>query len=119
MKNLITTLTITLLAASTIFGSVNPEAIISEAAVEVINMEDASIFSVADFNEESENLEFQTKSSINMIQIFDATGEMTFQLPVQSNIVKINKNLFDKGVSKLGFVIKGSDKPHFTSVKIN
>lgn len=119
MKNLIITLTITLLTATMSFASVDPVAVISTETVEVVNMESSSIFSDAEFNTVSENLEFETKNSIDMIQIYDVDGNMTFQLPVQSNNVKINKNLFDKGVSKLGFLIKGSDKAHYTSVKIN
>lgn len=118
MKNLITTLSIIFFSASFAFATGTPAAIISTDAIEVTSVESNSIFTAADFNTANENLEFTTISDIAVIQIFNAEGEMEFVLPVQSNIVKINKNLLDTGVSKLGFVLQGQSNVHFTQVTV-
>ena len=43
---------------------------------------------------------------------------MEFQLPVMSNNVQINKNLFGQGQYKLGFILEGQSEIHFTDVTI-
>ena len=118
MKNVITTLSIIFFSASIAFASITPEALISTEEIEVVTFENNSIFTTADFNTANDNLEFTTASDIAVIQIFNADGEMEFVLPVQSNIVKINKNLLDTGVSKLGFVLQGQNNVHFTQVTV-
>ena len=119
MKNLIITFATILLAATATFASVTPESIIAEKEVEVMSVENTKIFTAATYNQTSQNLEFTTQSDIEFIQIYDAQGNVAFQLPVQSNIVKINKNLFDKGVSKLGFKMDQTSETYYTSVKVN
>ena len=79
---------------------------------------DLDIFSGSSFDAESENLIFDTHNEISVVQIFNSNGDMEFQLPVMSNNVQINKNLFDTGVYKLGFVIQGQTEVQFTDVTI-
>jgi len=119
MKNLIITFATILLAATATFASVTPETIIAEKEVEVMLVADMNIFTTAAYDQTSENLEFTTQSDIEFIQIYDGQGNVAFQLPVQSNIVKINKNLFDKGVSRLGFKMNETTETYYTSVKVN
>jgi len=111
MKNLITILTVSILTISTAFATTTPE-------VEMISVDNLEVFEAADYNAESETLDFTTKSDISMIQIFDLKGEMVFQLPVMSNYVQLNKNLFDSGSHKLGFIMQGNNEIHFTHVTI-
>lgn len=118
MKNLITTLSIIFFSVSIVFATGTPGSIISTDDIQVTSVEDNSIFATADFNTKNENLEFTTTSSIAVIQIFNAEGEMEFVLPVQSDIVKINKNLLNSGTSKLGFVLQGENNVHFTQVTV-
>ena len=59
-----------------------------------------------------------TKDEISVIQIFDANGNLEFQLPVMSNQVKINKNLFGEGRFKLGFLVEGDSQIHLSDVII-
>ena len=105
MKNLITILTITTLTISAAFASTTPEVLISSADIEVVNVENLDIFTMASFDTASENLVFDTKSEMSVVQIFDPAGNMLFQLPVMSDNVQINKNLFESGTFKLGFVM--------------
>lgn len=119
MKNLINTLSILFLAATISFATADPKAVISNDDVEVVNLEESSIFTTAEYNYNKNNLEFETSDQVEMIQIYDETGKITFQLNVDSRYVRINKNLFDSGKSKLGFKMKSTDNLHFTSVTIN
>ena len=63
-------------------------------------------------------MSFTTNENISVIQIFNANGELEFQLPVMSDDVKINKNLFGQGDYKLGFVLEGQSELHTTHVSI-
>lgn len=112
MKNLITIIAISLLTFTAASANNNPES----AKVTVENLE---IFASSDFDSATEMLEFTTVESMAAVQIFDAAGEMTFILPVMSDNVQINKNLFEQGTYKLGFILEGQSSVHFSTVTIN
>ncbi len=118
MKNLITLLTVLTISFTTAFASTTPEAIVSTPAVEVTNVSAMDLISGASFDEDSQNLTFETSSDIKNIKVMNAQGEVTFTLPVMSNVVNINKNLFDQGANQLGFQIEGSEELHITQVSI-
>lgn len=79
---------------------------------------DLSLFNSATYDAEKENLSFDLNDQVTFVQIFDATDELMFQLPVMSNKLKIGSSLFDSGNYKLGFMLKGTQKIHFTDVNI-
>jgi hypothetical protein len=118
MKNLAIIFTVLTLAVSSAFASTTPEKLISTSEVEVVSIESSEIFSSTAYDVETENLSFTTNDEISVIQIFNNAGEMEFQLPVMSNKVKINKNLFGEGMYKLGFVLEGQSQLHTTQVTI-
>ena len=118
MKNLITILTALTLTVSTAFATTTPEVLISSDDIEVITVESLDIFTASSFDTKSENLSFDTKIDISVVQIFNNDGEMEFQLPVMSNNVQINKNLFGEGTFKLGFILEGQSQVHITQVTI-
>lgn len=118
MKNLISILTILAITFSTAFASTTPEVIISAPEVEVTNVNDLDFFTNASFDTSSDNLTFDTTEEMSVVQIINAEGTMEFQLPVMSNNVQINKNLFSTGTYKLGFVLEGQSEVHFTQVTI-
>lgn len=117
MKNLITSVLI--LIASVGYSNSTPTPVIVNEAVEVTNLENVSIFHSADFNMKSHNLEFEMKNHVDVIQIYNLSGSMTYKIDVNSNSVRLHKNLFEKGESKLGFKMDGSDTIHFMNVKVN
>ena len=118
MKNLITIITVLTITFTSAFATTTPETLISSADVEVVSVGNLDIFTSADFDAASDNLSFTTNDDISVIQIFDADGNMEFQLPVMSNNVKINKNLFNDGISKVGFILEGQSQVHFTTVTV-
>ena len=118
MKNLIAIITVLTITFTSALATTTPETLISTDAVEVVTVDNLDIFSSANFDEESENLSFTTNENISVIQIFDAEGNLEFQLPVMSNNVKINKNLFNLGMSKVGFILEGDSQAHFTTVTV-
>lgn len=118
MKNLIAIIATLAITFSTAFATTTPEVIISSDNVEVVSVETLDFFSDAGFDAESENLAFTTTTDISVVQIFNNSGELEFQLPVMSNIVQINKNLFGEGEYKLGFILEGQSQVHFTQVTI-
>lgn len=118
MKNLINFFAATLILTSSVFATTTPEIIIDVEAVEVVSISAHEFFVKANYNEGTENLSFVTLQDISVIQILNAEGELEFQLPVMSNIVKINKNLFGQGQFQLGFVIEGKSEMVFTEVTI-
>jgi len=113
MKNLINIIAVLTISFSSVFASTTPT--IDMEAVTIGKLE---IFTSVDFDTETENLSFTTNDDISAIQIFDADGTMVFQLPVMTNNVKINKNLFDAGTYKLGFLLEGQSQVHATQVTI-
>ena len=114
MKNLISTLIITIISLTTIFATSNPTTVFNnEVEVETIN-----ILSSSSYDAEEQNLVFTTETNISVIQIYNEEGVLEFQLPVMSNQVKINKNLFGEGTFKLGFLIEGDSQVHLSKVNI-
>lgn len=118
MKNLAAIITILTLTISSVFATTTPEKLISTNEVEVVSIESSEIFTSAAFDAETENLAFSTNDNISVIQIFNTEGQLEFQLPVMSNDVKINKNLFGEGTYKLGFILNGSSQLHTTQVTL-
>ncbi len=114
MKNLISTLIISIISLTTIFATSNPTTVFNnEVEVETIN-----ILSSSSYDAEEQNLVFTTETNISVIQIYNEEGVLEFQLPVMSNQVKINKNLFGEGTFKLGFLIEGDSQVHLSKVNI-
>ena len=118
MKNLITIIAAFTLTVSSVFATTTPEMLISTDNVTVVAVGQLDFFTSAEFNADTENLSFKTTENISVIQIFNAEGQMEFQLPVMSDNVKINKNLFGEGEFKLGFVLEGQSQLHTTHVSI-
>ena len=115
MKNLISTLIISIFTLTTVLASNNPMTVLSnEIEVETINIMNSSSYESAE-----ENLVFTTEANISVIQIFNEEGALEFQLPVMSNQVKLNKNLFEEGTYQLGFLIEGDSQVHLSRVNIN
>ncbi len=119
MKNILTFCTAVIFSITSLSAMNVPETLISSPEVIVVALEEVNIFLDADYNEDSENVEFNTVNEISVVQIFNEAGELQFQLPVMSTQVRINKNLFSHGNSKLGFILKGEKSIHFTQVTIN
>ena len=118
MKNLISIIAALTLTVSTVFANTTPEMLISTDKVTVVAVGNLDFFTSAEFNAETDNLSFTTNDNISVIQIFNAEGELEFQLPVMSDNVKINKNLFGQGEYKLGFILEGQTELHTTHVSI-
>ncbi len=117
MRNL-TILTL-FLSTANLFATTNPEVLLtSEKVLIEVSVEELAIFTHADYNAETEVLSFVTKENISIIQIFNSDGELEFSLPVMSNNVKINRNLFEEGLSTLGFILEGQSQLHSTQVTV-
>ena len=117
MKNIITTIAIITLTVTAAIANSTPEVLISAPSVEVVTV-NHEIFTSSDFDVDSENLVFNTNDKIATVQIFNSEGKLEFQLPVMSTNVQINKNLFNSGEYKVGFLIEGQSDVHFTKVSI-
>jgi len=118
MKTIITIFTAIILSTTLATASTAPKLIVSDSEIEIVTGSLESLFVDADFNAETQNLSFQTKSEMTYVQIMNSEGVLEFQLPVNSNSLKINKNLFSEGNYKLGFIFKGDKETHFTNVQI-
>ena len=118
MKNLVNIIAALLITMTSVFATSNPVTLISTDEVVVVTIGELEIFTYAEFNASTENLSFTTLDNISTIQIFNADGQLEFQLPVMSNKVKINKNLFDQGSYQLGFILEGQSQLHTTLVTV-
>ena len=82
------------------------------------------LFAIPSWRQKELQIQVQTDAVTNLenvkltAQIFDQDGQLVFQLPVMSNKVKINKNVFGSGKFKLGFILDGETDIHFTEVNI-
>ena len=104
--------------ATVVFSSSRPEVLLSSPQIEVVTVESLAIFKSTNYDNDTNNLVFETKENISFIQIFSIDNELQFQLPIMSSNVQINKNLFEVGEYKVGFMLVGDSKVHFTKVKI-
>lgn len=100
MKLLTIILLTTMLSSNLLFSNniVTGEVILDENEVIVsINNGEKSYFPIIDYNHESENIEFVTLETVNILQIFDDNDNMIYQIPVYSKDVEISKSLLEKG----------------------
>ena len=119
MKNLILSLVLIATLTSGAFASIIPETKIINTEKVVVTSSVDAIFSDAKFNDVNSTMHFTTKSDISVVQIFDQNGELEFSLPVMARDVQLNTNLFgNKGIYKIGFVMEGQAKVHYTKVNI-
>lgn len=118
MKNLILSLILTATISSGAFASITPETKIIDTESVVVTASVDGVFSDAKFNDVNSTMHFTTVSDISVVQIFDKNGELEFVLPVMASDVQLNTNLFGKGVYKIGFVMEGQTKIHYTKVNI-
>ena len=121
-----TILTIIIAVATLTIGSattnpiVTPAKLIATATVEIaaVSIEGQDLFESASYDAVEENIEFTTVENVDMIQIFNAEGNLEFQLPVMSNQVSISRALFSLGESQLGFIMSGKAEVFMTSVNM-
>lgn len=118
MKNLIIIIATLAITFSAAFANTTPETLISTDKVEVISVDNLGFFADANYDEVSDNLIFNTVESISVVQIFNAKGDLIFQLPVMSKKVNIDKSLFSDGKCNLGFILEGQTDLRFTQVTI-
>ncbi len=124
MKTLLTIIiaiaTLTIGSATTTPVTNAPAKLIATAAIEIaaVGVEGHALFESATYNVAEENIAFTTVENVDMIQIFNAEGNLEFQLPVMSNQVSISKALFSQGESQLGFIMSGKAEVFMTTVNI-
>lgn len=82
--------------------------------IRVDSDEDYRFFLKAEFDEREQEIKFLTKESTTQIRIYNELDAMVYLLPIDSDRVRIGKNLFDKGDYKFIFDIEG-DRRMFTS----
>lgn len=86
--------------------------------VSMIDVNDLEVFEKTLYDAESENLSFELNDNISFVQIFDTAGNLLYQLPVMSNKLTIGSSLFAHGEYKLGFMLSGTEKIHFTKIMV-
>jgi len=120
MKNFILIFALVLTTISVSSANNNPDSKVTliETAEYAVTFGDSDLISLASFNVNESSFDFETNEEIGFIQIFDGEGNLEFQLPVSSNKIRINKNLFNTGQSKLGFLLKESGDIQFAEVSI-
>lgn len=110
MKNIITILTLAIITSTAAMATSVP-------CIE-LNHNNLEFFVSADYNMAQETFDFNTAEKISIVQVYTMDGTLKFQLPVMSDQLSINRNLFDKGDYKLGFVMEGETEITFTKVNI-
>jgi len=121
MKTFTSTIIIAIFTITAAFATIVPEVIMSNEELTIVDIStEKFITSITstNYNSTDSNLEFVTDQDISVIQIYNEDGVLEFQLPVMSKNVKINKNLFEQGEYKLGFLLKGNTEVQFTQVNI-
>lgn len=121
MKNFITLISTLLILTSSLIASTVPghKEVVGNEEVEVYIANENEDFQSFVYSGESQNFEINSKSEISFIQIMSEDGIIKFQLPVGAKNVTINKNLFETGQNKLGFVYKNKEEMEFAQVQIN
>ncbi len=78
-----------------------------------------TFFNTIEYNSVKERLSFETKSNIMLIQIYNAKGDLEFQLPVGSDVVHISRKLFSSGEYTLQFLFEGEQDFQSTELNVN
>lgn len=122
MKNLLINLLFLLSFATVSFATANPGELFKlldnrNVTITLSNADQINVFNTVAFNVQDDNLEFETENDISFVQIFNKSGDLEFQLLVDSNKVKIGKSLFGEEDYKIGFLIEGEENIQFTDVR--
>jgi len=122
MKNLILIPILFLTISSMAFANNNPvvptKIIHAEDVTVTVNNNYKNLFKVAALTKDLNSLEFVTNENVQFVQIFNESGVVEFQLPVDSKNVRINKSFFESGKYKLGFKIDNDKDLYFAEVKL-
>jgi len=70
------------------------------------------------FEVENDNIAMVFESEVEMIQIFNADGDLEMVFPVGSNEVNLGMSLFEEGGYKMGFQVDGISEIQFTSLQV-
>lgn len=70
------------------------------------------------FEEERNQIAMVFETTVSMIQIFDANGEIEMILPVGSQNINLGMSLFEGGLHQVGFMVDGIDEIQFTTITI-
>ena len=76
-------------------------------------------FMPAYFNEETNALHFEAHTNVQFVQVYNESGKLEYQLPVMSNKLRMNKNMFSKGDYKFTFLFEGQKESLDTYVRVN
>ncbi len=76
-------------------------------------------FAPAFFNKKTNSLHYESYETIKFVQIYSDNGEMKYQLPIMSNKVRLNKNMFDQGSYRVAFLLEGISQVMNTYVTIH
>ena len=118
MKEFTTILLFCLFSVITLKAAVEPTMDYVEKTSYVVTMDNDVTEVTTMYTEKENHLEFKMDQVVMMIQIFNADGKMEFQLPVQSDQIKLGKSLFDKGEYTLGFILSNQNSLKFTTIKV-
>jgi len=122
MKKTILNHLIAMLLTVTAFANGNPSKfylVDSEKISISTQKSDLEFFDSVRYNANQENLSFDLKDEVAFLQIFDDMDNLLYQLPVMTSKIKLGGGIFDKGVYKLGFIMKDSKELHFAQIVVN
>ncbi len=66
-------------------------------------------FTPSYFNDATNSFHFEANSDVKFIQLFNKLNELQFNLPITSNKIRLNKNLFNPGENRLSFVFNNNE----------
>jgi len=119
MKNIFTILAVIFFFSVSLLGNNVPgeKEMISNEEVKVVVLSEVQFLESFNFNLDTKDFKISAVEKIETIQIVNEQGIVEIQLPVNSNIVSINKNLFAQGHYKLAFVFE-DNKVKYAEVTI-
>ena len=62
------------------------------------------------FHEGEDIFTIETENTINFLQVVNENGEIEYQLPIGSNLLKLTLSDFDKGVFQLNLLVEGENQ---------
>lgn len=70
---------------------------------------DSDLIVSTTYNQTNDFFNITTEQSINFLQVFDAAGELEYQLPIGSNKLNIAMPDFAKGTYKINLLMEGGN----------
>jgi len=113
MKKILIVLSFTILYAASAYSTttlpspVEDKLVYSDEEVSFTMQSNSALIVATDYNETAQFFSIETEETINFLQVVNQNGEIEYQLPIGSKVLKLALEDFEPGTHQINLLIEG------------